>query len=99
CSLQLCNLRGPQMTDERSRVFGIAHQPGNIAHENQPPGFQGYRCLRGGDVCVAVIKLAIFAAGQRADYRSAVLRNATFERLRIDRNDFSDITKVELRSV
>ena len=76
-------------------VLWIAHQAGHVAHENQASRLQSDGGLRGGDVGVAIIYLAIFAARGRADDRRDAAADALAQRFGVHTGDFADEADVD----
>ena len=78
-----------------SGSFGFVQQAGHVAHEDQAPGFEGDRRLRRGDVGVAVVDLAVLAAGGGADDGRDAFGDAFQQRGRVHADDLAHVTQVE----
>lgn len=84
----VCDLADFEARDDAVRAFGVMQQAGHIAHEDQAPGV-GDGGLGGGNVGIAVIDFAVFAAGGRTDDGSDALAEAIQQWRGVDADNFT----------
>src|SRR5262245_23373734 len=84
------------MRNDGSRIFRVAHESGNVAHEYEPLCFQCDGRLRCGDVRVAIIDLAILPTGGGADDRCDAAPDALTQRLGVHGDHFAHEAQINL---
>src|ERR1039458_1823527 len=97
--LQHVHLADLQAGDDTVRLVRVLQQARHVAHEDQAPGFQRNRRLRGGYVGVAVVDFAILAERGRADNRRDAFLNALEQRGNVHAGDLAYVAEVQRLAV
>ena len=88
------HLARAQVGNNGRRVRWIAHQPGDVAHKNQPLGPQGHGRLGGRGIGIAIVKLAITPPRGGTDHRDDVFAQTILERSDIDLPHFPNVARI-----
>src|ERR1039458_9121523 len=87
------------MSHERVGICRIPQKSRDITHENKPARLERNRRPSRRDVRVAIVDLAVIAAGRRTNHRSNAAPDAFAQRLDIHLAHFSDKTEIEWFSI
>src|ERR1700731_398568 len=96
---QLRNFAHRQVPEEARVLFRISQQTRPVAHEHQATRLQCNRGLRGRDVGVAIVNLAVITKRCRTHYRRDAASNAFAQWLHIDVANFADESKIDISSI
>src|SRR5205807_2684628 len=97
--LEVIDLAGAQVRDDGFGVIPIRKQAGDVAHEDEAPGFESDGGVSGSNVRVAIVNFPIFATRGGADHGSDPLANAIKQRSDVHLLNLTNKAKIKWLSI